>query len=53
MVLTKRWTNEAEFIFQRHAKELESRLAVKDAEINELRQRLLKNGTIPATDSSG
>ncbi|XP_048780040.1 liprin-beta-1-like isoform X2 [Ostrea edulis] len=37
---------------QRHAKELESRLAVKDAEINELRQKLLKNGTISTPDSS-
>ncbi|XP_062591155.1 liprin-beta-1-like isoform X2 [Saccostrea cucullata] len=37
---------------QRHAKELESRLAVKDAEINELRQKLLRNGTISAPDSS-
>jgi len=38
---------------QRQIKELESKLAIKDAEINELRQRIVRNGTVPMSDSNG
>ncbi|CAG2209020.1 Liprin-beta-2,Kazrin,Liprin-beta-1 [Mytilus edulis] len=40
-------------ISQRQIKEHESKLAIKDAEINELRQRVVRNGTVVGSDSNG
>ncbi|XP_063398148.1 liprin-beta-1-like isoform X4 [Mytilus trossulus] len=40
-------------ISQRQIKEAESKLAIKDAEINELRQRVVRNGTVVGSDSNG
>ncbi|XP_076115630.1 liprin-beta-1-like isoform X3 [Mytilus galloprovincialis] len=39
-------------ISQRQIKEHESKLAIKDAEINELRQRVVRNGTVVGSDSN-
>ncbi|XP_033753003.1 liprin-beta-1-like isoform X3 [Pecten maximus] len=40
-------------ISQRQIKEVESKLALRDAEITELRQRLVRNGTVLTPDSNG
>lgn len=42
-----------DYFQQRQIKELESKLALKDAEINELRQRIVRNGTMVGSDSNG
>jgi len=34
-------------------KEFDSKLALKDAEISDLRQRLLRNGTVVTPDTNG
>ncbi|CAG2222706.1 unnamed protein product [Mytilus edulis] len=41
-----------EISYRRQIKEHESKLAIKDAEINELRQRVVRNGTVVGSDSN-
>ena len=44
---------ECHLIFQHHVTDLEARLALKDAEAADLRQRLARNGTVVSDVNGG